>query len=244
MYKRIMHSFLFLALIFTSACNKNTNRAREYLYEPGSAIPANHAVIVSKVFDNRPEKERAQMVHSMEWINAIGSKLNYMTNIINNGIRQNVFGVKQIRIAAQVILSNQYGNKYYLGDYYQVGIFDGENRRLKVGNKGQLEVYPGMAAYSIVCLPAGEYKIIGYAYYENIDKAGVSASDIRIREGFLHSSQITKSFIINPQDVVYIGDIGVSKGDLIIENKSQEVQEFIDIAYPSIAQKLRFKPIT
>ncbi|MEK6734481.1 MAG: hypothetical protein AABY27_05165, partial [Pseudomonadota bacterium] len=147
-------------------------------------------------------------------------------------------------MAAQIALLGPGNQKYYLGDYYspdfRVGIksdfgaSDRYYRKTTVGDKNDLQVYSGMAAYSVISLPEGEYSVIASAYY-NQQYTNV--------QDFIYPTNNYKKFYLAAGEVLYIGDIAASTTGCVDTDKFSQAKDFIAYAYPMLATKLTFRPL-
>lgn len=220
-------------ILTLSSCNSTIqSQHRNYIYDEQSSVASGHGVVIAKVFDNRPEEDPSGF---FDQINKVLDKPRLM-------IAQSIRG-KDI-MAAQVVLLSLEDQKYYLGDYYSpdfrdgikldLGASDRYYRKTTVGDKSDFQVYKGMAAYSVISIPAGEYSVIASAYYNN-EYTNVQDS--------MYQANHYKRFHLSAGEVLYIGNIAASTSSCAATDKFVQAKEFVAYAYPNLSAKLTFRPL-
>jgi hypothetical protein len=220
------------ALASCSSTNNSTAISRNYRYTSQMAMPTENGIILAKVYDTRPEEEPSGL---FDKVNKVLDKPRLM-------LAQSIRG-KEV-MAAQVVLLGPDNQKYYLGDYYtpdfrigiksDFGASERQLRKMKVGDKGDFQVYSGMPAYNLLSIPQGEYTIIASAFY---DKKNTKI------ETFAYEPIYYKKFFLAAGEVLYIGDIAASASTCLTEDKFKQAKDYIEISHPEIAKKLVFKQI-
>ena len=230
---KIFRNFtLFIICIFFIGCAGQIEQSREYLYLPNTSTNINNAIVVAKVIDQRPDEIKYDENKDKGFIMEMSNFFEKTANKMNSAVTKVISGKKRVDAAQIILLSTDNNKEYYLGDKYIVSL-NSKHRRLKVGNKGDLQVYDGMPAYSVISIPHGEYLIIGAVFYKN------ESGSFNLTKPKYFNSNEHKKFSIHPEEAVYIGDINVYGYHIDIDNKFNEAQEYVDISYPRLAHILK-----
>ena len=237
-YFRFIEKFLQIVMIsFGLASCAIKEKPPAYSYFPDSDNIENTGIIIARVGYYGPKHCEAK--DNADFFDHFLASTKNLVNKVNHETIKAFHGTDgKVLYGSQVILNgpdNQKG-KYYLGDNFYpskatnlFGFPSSDKIRIKTGKSSMLQVYEGMAAYSVLTIPSGVYKITGRAYFNDGE--------------YNYKSSAIKSFYIKSNEVVYVGDINVDVDNIEISNNSSEAQQYMNIVYPRIANKLIFRLI-